>query len=562
MRIPQWTAPRHPLRLHVRAMLLVVALALASAAGAQTAASADPLEASLAGEFALQGGQLPEAARHYLDAARAARDPVLAERAMRIALLADQDALARRAWDVWRQLAPQPGSDQRMLAASLALRAGEKRAARRELQALYAGGDWRMALAALAGAVGQQPKLVTKLIGEAVSDGALPDQLEAWLGFGGLAERLDQPPLVDRIIQQVVARFPNDPRVALLRAQLLRQAGRPDAAREVLSGLGDPARLAPPLRGAVASEYEALGDFGKAASVLAQGPQDESSMAHRAVLLDKAGDQVALAGVYDELKRGATNPNPLRRLLLGQVAELLKRYDEALDWYASVPGDRLQGRTRLLSAKVLHAMGRKDDAFATLRTIQADAALDEEVRRDGYQLEAELRQQDKNVAAERDAYARGLAALPDNLDLLYARAIMWERQDEIAKAEADFRRILVIEPDNVATLNALGYTLADRTTRYREALELIDRARVAAPGNAAITDSYGWVLFKLGRNRQALDYLRRAYALQKDPDIASHLGQVLWTLGQREEARRYFDEARQLEPENRSLQRALQETGA
>ena len=120
----------------------------------------------------------------------------------------------------------------------------------------------------------------------------------------------------------------------------------------------------------------------------------------------------------------------------------------------------------------------------------------------------------------------------------------------------------MIEPENVAALNALGYTLADRTDRYREALELIDRARVAEPGNAAIIDSYGWVLFRLGKPRAALDHLRHAYALQQDPDIASHLGQVLWVLGQKDEARKYFEAARKLDPDNRSLQRALQETGA
>ncbi len=560
MRLPQ----RLVLRIFLHSMLLVFAGAFApvAVAAADAPVRVDPLEASLAGEFALQGGQLPEAARHYLDAARAAQDPVLAERALRIALLADEEALARQAWTVLHALAPQPTRDQRMLLANLTLRAGQKRDARRELQALYAGGDWRLALAALAGAVGKQPKLVVKLIGEAVDDGMLPNELEAWLGFGGLAERLDQPKLVDRIVDQVVARFPNDPRVALLRAQLLRQAGRLDEARQALSGLDGPARLSPTLRASLSSEYEALGDFGKAAAVLAQGPQDESGYAQRAALLDKAGDKVALAALYEELKRGATDPNPLRRLLLGQIAELLQRYDEALGWYASVPGERLKGRTQLLSAQVLHSMGRGSEAFASLRTIEGDAVLDDDTRRDGYLLEAELRRKDKNADGERDAFARGLAAFPDNLDLLYARAIMWERQDDIAKAEADFRRILVIDPENVATLNALGYTLADRTSRYREALEMIDRARVAAPGNAAITDSYGWVLFKLGRRHEALDYLRRAYALQKDPDIASHLGQVLWSLGQKDEARKYFDEARKLDADNRSLKRALQETGA
>ena len=201
-------------------------------------------------------------------------------------------------------------------------------------------------------------------------------------------------------------------------------------------------------------------------------------------------------------------------------------------------------------------------AFEALRGIQSDATLDETSQRDAYLLEAELRLKNKDPAGELDAYARGLAAFADDEALLYSRALLWERRDDIAKAEADFRRILVIDADDVDALNALGYTLADRTTRYKEALELIDRARVAEPGNAAIIDSYGWVLFRLGRVREALDHLRQAYALQADPDIASHLAQVLWVLGEKDEARKYFDEARRIDPDNRALQRALREVGA
>lgn len=556
-----------PQRSGSRPFLLALLLAcapLAMAGNARTTpAQVDPLEASLAGEFALQGGRLPEAARHYLDAARAAQDPVLAERATRIALLADEDALARDAYAVWQALAPQPSDDARMVAASLALRAGEKGAARRELRALLAGDKgWQEALAALAGAVGKQPKLVVAMLGEIVERGDLPNQLQAWLGFGGLAQRLEQPALVERIVQQVVVRFPGEPRVALLRAQLLREGGKLAEARVALAELEGASPPPPPLRWALAGEYEALGDPGKAAQVLAAGPQEDAIYARRAALLDKAGDNAGLVALYDELKRGATAPNPMRRLLLGQLAELLQRYDEALAWYANVPSPQIQGVARLRTASVLHAMGRTAQAYEALRAIQSDAALDDDAHRDGYLLEAELRQKDKDAESEQDAFASGLAALPDDPELLYARALMWERQDRIGKAEADLRRLLVIEPDNVAALNALGYTLADRTDRYREALELIDRARVAEPGNAAIIDSYGWVLFKLGKARAALDHLRHAYALQEDPDIASHLGQVLWVLGQKDEARHYFEAARKLDPDNRSLQRALQETGA
>src|SRR5690606_32120020 len=122
------------------------------------------------------------------------------------------------------------------------------------------------------------------------------------------------------------------------------------------------------------------------------GVQDEAMYARRAALLDKAGDKVGLTALYDELKRGATTPNPLRRLLLGQLAELLDRHEEALAWYANVPGDRMQGAARLRAASVLHAMGKTPQAYDALHAIQADPALGEDERRDGYLLEAELRQ--------------------------------------------------------------------------------------------------------------------------------------------------------------------------
>ncbi|MDE2408477.1 MAG: tetratricopeptide repeat protein [Xanthomonadaceae bacterium] len=560
---------RPDLRRWLPVVLLIAGLSVAVPAVAQTkpatamARIADPLEASLAGEFALQSGQLPEAARHYLEAAQAAQDPVLAERATRIALLADEDALARQGYALWHALAPAHSQAERMVAASLALRAGQRQEAQRSLAALLAEpGGWRAGLAALTAAVGKQPKLVTSLLADVIGRGALPNDFQAWLSFGGLAQRLEQPKLVDAVLQQVVTRFPAEPKVALLRAQLLREAGKLQEARAVLQPLEAQVRQSPSLRWALASEYAAQGDPGKAASLLAQGEQDDASYAQRAALLDMAKDKAGMAALYAEVKQGATEPSPSRRLLLGQLAEALEHYDDALGWYANVPGQQSQGVARMRTANVLHAMQRKPQAFDTLHAVQADAALSEEDRRDGYLMEAELRQKDKDVSAERDAFARGLAALPDNLELLYARALMWERQDQIDKAEADLRRLLVIAPDNVAALNALGYTLADRTQRYREALELIDRARVADPGNAAIIDSYGWVLFRLGKTRAALEQLRRAYASQKDPDIASHLGQVLWVLGQRDEARKYFDEARKLDPESRALQRALTEVGA
>jgi len=522
-----------------------------------------PLEGTMAGEFALQAGDLNNAARWYLEAAKSTDDPGLAERATRIALLANDDARAAEGLKLWRARTPDSLA-MHAAEATLALRRNDARLARKELGILLADkGDigWRHALAAL-GSGGKDPALAARLLGELVDDRAIPDRLQPWLAFGGLAQRLDQPQLADRIIDEVVRRFPEEPRVALLRASQLRESGKNDDARKVLAGIAADAYTDEDMRMSIAAEYDAMGDSASAASVLARGPQDDRSYGLRAALLARADDKAALGQLYGELKKDSVKPNPERRLLLGQVAELLERHEEALAWYRSVPGGEARYVARLRETNVLHALGRKGEAFDALRTLQSDATVDEDTRRDAYLLEAELRQKDAQPVDELNAYARGLAAYPDDPAILYARALTWERRDDIPRAEADFRRILVAEPDNVTALNALGYTLADRTTRYSEALALIDRARAAEPGSAAIIDSYGWVLYRLGRNAEALVELRRAYSMQKDPEIASHIGEVLWVLGQKDEARRYFDEARKLDPENRSLKRALEKTGA
>lgn len=519
---------------------------------------------TLAGEFALQAGDIDSAARWYLQAARSASgDAGLAERATRIALLANDDRIAAESLALWKARAPRTLA-MRGVEATLALRQGKIDAAQRGLEALLRDPDhdgWRYALAALDG--GKDDKRAARVLGRLIDRDAIPQDIQAWLAFGGLAQRTGSQALAERIVDEVVRRFPGEPRVALLRASQLRTAGKPEQARKILDEASDAALLLPELRLALAAEYDALGDPVAAAKVMAKGQQDEDSYRMRAALLDKAGDKPALAALYDELKRNATRPDPARWMLLGQIAESLERYQEALTWYRSVPGGEQRWPARIRSDYVLHELKRGPEAYADLHAIQADASAGDDARLAAYLAEAELEAKDHDAAGEEAAYARGLGAFPDDSSLLYARSLSRERRDDIVRAEADLRRILVTDPENIAALNALGYTLADRTTRYREALALIDRARAADPDNAAIIDSHGWVLYRLGRNQEALVELRRAFGLQKDPEIAAHLGEVLWVEGEKDEARHFFDESRRLQPDdNRALQRALEKTGA
>nr|WP_133501190.1 tetratricopeptide repeat protein [Lysobacter terrigena] len=561
---------RHVLR-SIKRFSLAVAIVLAppvlAAPAAKPATTGDlPLESLLSGEFALQAGKLDQAAKGYVDAARTSRDAGLAERATGIALVAKDDRRAAEALKLWRDLlGPAAGdrADLHVAQATLALHRGDEALATRELSTLFAQQEdgWRYAIGALAGGA-KTPKQAASVVKRLLDANAVPSTLPAWLALGGLAQRLQEPALADRIVAQVIERVPRDPRVTLLKASQLREAGKNAEAKAAIDTLRAATTTDADLRLLVAREYDALGESAAAADTLATGPQDDQTYALRASLYARVDDKARLQQLYDELSRNAQRPEPDRRLLLGQLAEYLKHYDAALDWYRSVPGGPQRWTARLRTANVLHELGRGKEAIDSLHALQQDASADDDVRRMAYNLEAGLWQKDKDDAHEMDAYARGLAAFPDDPDLLYARALTWERRDDIPRAEADLRRILVAQPDNVATVNALGYTLADRTTRYREALELINRARAAEPNNAAIVDSYGWVLYRLGKPADALPELQRAYTLQKDAEIAAHVGEVLWVLGRKDEARKYFEDSRRIDPENRSLARALQKTGA
>ncbi|NIK39951.1 tetratricopeptide (TPR) repeat protein [Xanthomonas arboricola] len=560
-----------PVPIRILCVLLLVAVSTSATAVPKKAPPAPPpkgagttsLEPVLAGEFALQAGQLDEAARAYLDAAKAeAGDAGLAERAARIAMLANDDPRAIEALALWRARAPSSMS-MRSTEASLALRRNDLRTARRDLLGLLKESDprgWRFALIALANG-GREPEASADVLEDLVKAGAIPNQIEAWQEFGRLALRMERPALAKRIVDEVVRRFPEEPRVALLHATQLQQEGKNDEALALLKTVEPQAVKDSELRGALAFAYDAMGQTEAAARVLSTGPQDTQTYGLRASMLAKEKDRTALEALYGELKSNAAKPDPDRRLLLGKIAEFLKRYDEAVEWYRGVPGGPQLSEARLRAASALYELGRKPEALAEVRALQSDATADDDARRDAYVLEAELHQRAGDAPGELDAFERGLAAYPDDGALLYARGLAWERRDDVARAEADLRKILVAEPENVAALNALGYTLADRTTRYKEALALIDRARTADPDNPAIVDSYGWVLYRMGRAKEALVQLRRAWALVKDPEIAAHVGEVLWVSGKQDEARRYFDEARRLDPDNRALQRAVEKFG-
>jgi len=537
---------------------LALALVLAGGARAGEADSAPLLQSLLVGEFNLQQGKYAQAASPYVEAAERSTDPAVAQRAAAVAAAANAIGLQQRALARWQALAPQSEAllDART---GLALQHGDDDAVVAALtQRMAASAEgWREAVKILAGHA--PPDRVAAIIERLLAQDALPADLTAWLAFAGIAQRLRREALVERLVDTLVARFPDAPRAWLLKAGRLREQGDMAAARVAVEHALAHVAQDPGLRLIAAAELSRLGDPAAAAATLAKGEQDEQTLRARAGFLSLAKDQAGLHVLYTQARAlRRDKPDDAWLLLLGQLAETLERHDEALDWYRAVGGGEPRARAQLRIAVVLNAGGDFNAAMAQLAVVQTDPLIDGEVQRDSFLLEAGLRGAADGVAQEIATLGRGLAVFEDDPALLYARALAFERSDHLDHAEDDFRRILTLDPDNVAALNALGYTLADRTERLDEALTLIERAYDAEPDNAAIVDSLGWVLYRLGRVDDALEHLRRAAKLTPDAEVLAHLAQALWHGSARDEARQVLARAAALDPDNRAVQRATQ----
>ncbi|MEE4109232.1 MAG: tetratricopeptide repeat protein, partial [Halieaceae bacterium] len=173
-----------------------------------------------------------------------------------------------------------------------------------------------------------------------------------------------------------------------------------------------------------------------------------------------------------------------------------------------------------------------------------------------------------NIYSEANKDQRGIALLsraigeyPESDNLRYARSVLLERSGDIDAAERDLRSIIERDPDNSTALNALGYTLANRTQRYDEARELIEKALALSPDEPAILDSMGWVLYHQGEYEEAISYLTRAFARFPDPEVAAHLGEVLWVSGETGKAMTIWQGALRKDPQHAVLNETLERLG-
>lgn len=256
----------------------------------------------------------------------------------------------------------------------------------------------------------------------------------------------------------------------------------------------------------------------------------------------------------DEAPARADQGTTQAHLLLSQSAEQRGDFKAAEQWLAKVddPQRALDVQTR--RASMLARQGKVDEARDLIRKLPERT---NEEARSKLVAEAGILRDVKRWKEAFDVLGGAVQRFPEDTDLLYEQAMMAEKLDRLDEMERLLRRVIEIKPDSAQAYNALGYSLADRRLRLPEARTLIAKALELQPGDPFITDSMGWVEYRLGNHDEALRLLKKAYAARPDPEIAAHLGEVLWSFGQREEARKVWQEAKGRDAANDVLRETL-----
>jgi tetratricopeptide (TPR) repeat protein len=512
----------------------------------------------LLGEIAAQRGNPALAAQTYLDLAKRTRDPRVARRAVELANFARMPDLALEAARLWYET--DPGSAQALQAVTVLL-VGAKRVDEAEpylAKLLAAGGN------AAANGFMQLPRLLASNPDAAANLRVVrklaepyPNLPQAHFAIAQAAASANDEALALDEVRRAAALRPDWEIAALYEAQLL-QRRSPGEAADRLAGYLErfpdsrDVRLNHARMLVLAKRYpEARAEF---ESILKRFPNDADAIYAVALLAYQAKEYaVAESNLKRLLELGYRDVGAVR-YTLGQIAEDQKDWARAIEWYKGIDRGEYALPARMRTANAIAKQGRLDEARAYLRS--------SDVKGDAQRVQLLIAESQllRDAHMNREAFdllGQALQKDPDQPDLLYDYALTAEKLDRFDVLEANLKKLIQVKPDHAHAYNALGYSFADRNIRLPEAKQLIEKALEISPQDFFIIDSMGWVLYRMGDLTDAAVQLRRAWDGRTDGEIGAHLGEVLWMLGKRDEARRIWQEALKASPDNDTLHKTL-----
>ena len=543
-------APKHVEHIHPHEMKAEVEPVLPN-----VKLSNDLLYEFLLTEIANQRGHKALAVEGGIDMTRKTRDPRLAKRAAQLAFEFGQMDKAVEAFRQWLELEPASPMAVRMLS-SMLLRGGKLDEAQLELAKILKAeeanpGDAFMQVFQL---VASYPDKVAALKLMRNLAQPYPNVAEAHFSVAQLAGDSE---LALSEVQQAHSLKPDWSMAVSLEAQLL-QKKAPQQGLEVLRRYLSDYPDANEIRWQYAralldqKQYESSRDeFRRLAKDNPENP--ELAFAIALISLQMNDLRGAEEQLQEALSKGKKDQDTVQ-YYLGQLNETQGKEGEALDHYRKVSEGEYQFAAQLRVAYLMNKRGKLGEAVEYLHQVQA---VNHHQRVQLMLVEAQLLR-DANRAE--DAYRllqQGLDKLPNYPDLLYETAMLADRIGKPDVFEQLMRKLIQIKPDHAHAYNALGYSLLERKERIPEAVELVEKALQLAPDDAAIMDSVGWGYYLSGKLDESMSLLRRAFAGNPDPEIAAHLGEVLWVHGDKKEARKIWQDSLKVNPGNTQLQAVI-----
>ncbi|MAK52273.1 MULTISPECIES: tetratricopeptide repeat protein [unclassified Marinobacter] len=511
----------------------------------------------LSAEIAAQRGRYDITLVNYLKAAKQSRDQVVIERAMRIAQSLNGDNAQKQLAELWLDIDPDNLQAHR-ISAIQAVKGNDLQTAIHHMERIMdQGGDADFdSLAAMAANLPPEQQQELLALYNEMSD-RHPDTPELEYSIALLLKVTGQPQQALDRLEPLLQENANFQPAIILKGDLLYQTGQKSSALDYL--LTNTRRF--PGNRQMGTLYgRMLINEGEL-----QAAQDEFNrlvkrypdtpglrLSHALVALENGQTDLARQELTQLAEQGHHTSEA--NYYLGRIEDQASNTEQAIGYYQSVEQGNYYFPALARASSLLAENGQLEDAIDRIRRLREANPRQAEnfwLLEVNLLLDQEQQQQALSTATE------ALEEHPDNIEIRYARAMLYDGIGRPADAEADLKQIIEQEPENAVALNALGYILTTRTDRLREARGYIEKALRLDPNNPAILDSMGWVLFLEGQLEPALEYLSRAWAAFPDPEVAAHYGEALWMNGAEEQARIIWQEGLEQDSDHEVLRETI-----
>jgi tetratricopeptide (TPR) repeat protein len=520
--------------------------------------STDLLYEFLLSEIAAQRGNDTVAVDGSLDLAKKTRDPRLAMRAAHLALQFGQADKAIEALRLWRDTDPSSLMARRMLS-SVLLRSGKLDEAGVEFVGLLKADDKHTAqtFVQIYQMLATYPDRAAALNLMRHLTQLYPSVAEAHLGVAKLAEASGNGELALSEAGQARSLRPEWVMAVSLEAELL-QKNAPQKGLDLLHGYLSDHPEAGELRLQYARALLEQKQYKQARDEfqhLSDENPDNPDFAYAIALISLQLNDLKDAEIQlkQSLSKGKKDQDTVQ-YYLGQLSEAKKNDDEAIGYYREVKGGEYLFAAQVRLAYLLSKRGQLSEARQLLHQART---TDDQQRAQLTLVEAQLLRDANQFDEAYKVLNQALQKQPNHIDLIYEAAMMANKIGKLDVFEQLMRKLIKIKPDYAQAYNALGYDLLERNERIPEAMKLVEKALQLAPGDAAIMDSVGWGYYRSGKLDESVQMLRRAYAANANPEIAAHLGEVLWVRGDKEEAKKIWQDSLKENSGNEELQAVI-----